>query len=146
MMKRVLALAAVLLSTTFLSAQAPVAVDDVVRMSGGVELSTGENVKISADRVELNRKTGEMLLFGTVIVRQNLRPAIQPVAATNSAGVPFPDPQQVTMRVRGTFNISVGDVTLHADEADINGLTGEMTLRGNVKASSSRWAAKINIQ
>lgn len=145
MMKRALALAVALLSTTFLSAQAPVP-NDVIRMSGGVELSTGENVKISADRVELNQKTGEMLLFGTVVVRQNLRPGMQPIAATNSAGVPFPEPQQITMRVRGNFNISVGDVTLHADEADINGLTGDMTLRGNVKATSSRWAGRVNIQ
>lgn len=145
MMRRVLALT-VLLSTTFLSAQAPVAVDDVVHMSGGVQLSTGENVKISADRVELNQKTGEMLLFGTVVVGQNLRPAIQPIATTNSAGVPFPEPQPVTMRLRGKFSVSVGDVTLQADEADINGVTGEMTLRGNVKASSSRWPSKTTIK
>ena len=138
-MKRALGLAVVLLCTTSLNAQAPVSVDDVVRMSGGVHLSTADNVKISADRVELNQKTGEMLLFGTVVVRQDLRPGVQ-------AGVPFPEPQHVTMRVRGYFNISVGDVTVQADEADINGVTGEMTLRGNVKASTSRWIGKVNIQ
>ena len=141
MTKSVLTVAVALLSTTFLTAQAPGAVGDVVYMSGGVQsggvqLSTGENVEISADRVELNQKTGEMLLFGTVVVRQKLRPATQP----------FPAPQQVTMRLRGTFSVAVGDVTLHADEADINGVTGEMTLRGNVKASSSRWAAKTTVK
>ena len=145
MMKRALALAVALLSTTFLSAQAPVT-NDIIRMSGGVELSTGENVKISADRVELNQKTGEMLLFGTVVVRQNLRPGMQPVDATNNAGVQFPEPQPVTIRVRGTFNVSIGDLTLQADEADISGVTGEMTLRGNVKASSSQWIGRTNIQ
>ena len=132
MMKRALALAVALLSTTFLSAQAP-NTNDVVRMSGGVEVSTGENVKISADRVELNQKTGEMLLFGTIVVRQNLRPAI-------------PEPTQVTLRLRGGFSISVGDITLHAEEADVNGMTGEMLLRRNVRASSSRWTGKPAIQ
>jgi len=29
--------------------------------------------------------------------------------------------------------ISIGDLTMSADEADVDGLTGEMTLRGNVK-------------
>ena len=105
-------------------------------MTGGVELSTAENLKISADRVEFNRQTGEMVLFGTVVVRQGLRPAVQPVS----------DPQQVMMRLRGHFTISIGEVTLQGEEADINGLTGEMTLRGNVKATSSRWAVKTNIQ
>lgn len=145
MTKHTFTLALVLLSSALLSAQAPVT-NDIVYMTGGVHLSTAENLKISADRVELNQKTGEMLLFGTVVVRQNLRPAIQPIAATNSAGVPFPEPQHVTMRVRGNFSVSVGDVTLQADEADIHGLTGEMTLRGNVKASSSGWTGKINIR
>jgi lipopolysaccharide assembly outer membrane protein LptD (OstA) len=37
------------------------------------------------------------------------------------------------MRVRGELEIAIGDVTMKAEEADINGVNGQMTLRGNVR-------------
>jgi lipopolysaccharide assembly outer membrane protein LptD (OstA) len=106
---------------------------DVRRMTGGVQISTIENVVIQADEADYNETTGEVVLRGAVRLRQALRPAAQPVVATNRAGAPFPDPTPVVMRVRGGLEISIGDLTLTADEADVNGLTGEMTLGGNVR-------------
>ena len=37
------------------------------------------------------------------------------------------------MRMRGGLEIVIGELTVRADEADVNGLTGEMVLRGNVR-------------
>lgn len=111
---------------------------DIRRMSGGVEIQTIENVHISADEVDYNDSTGEFALHGTVVLRQNLRPATQPVAATNRAGVAVPDPKPVMMRIRGALEMAIGDLQVKADEADVNGLTGEMTLRGNVRMIRSK--------
>jgi lipopolysaccharide assembly outer membrane protein LptD (OstA) len=137
--KHAVVLALVLGSSALLGAQTPMVTNDVIHMSGGVHFSTAENVKVTADRAEVNQKTGEVLLFGTVVLRQDLRPGTQQVAATNYAGAPFPEPKQVTMRVRGNFEVAVGDLIVRAEEADINGLTGEMTLRGNVRLTNPRW-------
>jgi lipopolysaccharide assembly outer membrane protein LptD (OstA) len=134
MMKRTVLLALVLGSTTVLGAQVePRANADITRMTGGVTLSTNENVKVTADEADYNQKTGEIVFRGTVLLRQDRRPASQTVPATNLAGEPFPAPKPVVMRMRGGVQISVGDLTVSADEADVDGLTGEMTLRGNVK-------------
>ena len=134
MMKRTVLLALVLGSTTVLDAQVePRANTDITHMTGGVTISTAENVKVTADEAEYNQKTGEILLRGTVLLRQDLRPASQTVPATNLGGEPFPAPKPVVMRIHGGVQISVGDLTVSADEADVDGLTGEMTLRGNVK-------------
>ena len=134
MMKRTVLLALVLGSTTVLGAQVePRANADITRMTGGVTLSTNENVKVTADEADYNQKTGEIVFRGTVLLRQDRRPASQTVPETNLAGEPFPAPKPVVMRMRGGVQISVGDLTVSADEADVDGLTGEMTLRGNVK-------------
>ena len=133
-MKRTVLLALVLGSTTVLGAQVEQGANaDITRMTGGVTLSTNENVKVTADEADYNQKTGEIVFRGTVLLRQDRRPASQTVPATNLAGEPFPAPKPVVMRMRGGVQISVGDLTVSADEADVDGLTGEMTLRGNVK-------------
>jgi len=133
-MKRTVLLALVLGSNTILDAQVESRANpDITRMTGGVTISTTENVKVTADAAEYNQKTGEILLRGTVLLRQDLRPASQTVPATNLAGEPFPAPKPVVMHIRGGVQISIGDLTMSADEADVDGLTGEMTLRGNVK-------------
>ncbi len=143
MMKRTFVLALVFCSAPFLSAQAPVGEKDIIHLSGGVAISTRDNVRVTADRAELNQKTGEALLFGNVVLRQALRPALQSVAATNNAGDPFPAPREVTMRLRGNFEVTVGDLVVRAEEADINGATGEMALRGNVRITNPQWIGQI---
>jgi lipopolysaccharide assembly outer membrane protein LptD (OstA) len=142
MFKHALMLALVIGSSALLGAQAPKVEGDIVHMSGGVYVSTRDNVQVSADRAEFNQKTGEVLLTGNVVLRQELRPATQQIKATNNAGAPFPALKEVTMRVRGNFQISVGNLNVSAEEADINGLTGEMALRGNVRLTNPQWAGK----
>jgi lipopolysaccharide assembly outer membrane protein LptD (OstA) len=112
---------------------------DITRMTGGVTISTIENVQLKADEAEYNQSTGEILLRGPVILRQELRPANQAVPATNLAGEPFPAPKEVVMRIRGALQIAIGELMVRADEADVNGLTGEMALRGNVTISRPIW-------
>lgn len=141
MMKSAAVLALILGSHALLGAQTPAVTTEVVRLTGGVHFSTAEHLKLTADRAEVNQKTGEVLLFGTVVLRQEPRPGTQQVADTNHAGVPFPDPK-VTIRVRGNFEVAVGELVVHAEEADINGVTGEMALRGNVRLTNPRWAGK----
>ncbi len=121
-----------------LTQQEQTAPSGIRRMSGGVTISTIENVELTADEADYNESTGEILLHGTVLLRQTLRPASQPVAAKNRAGVPFPEPMPVVMHMRGELQIAIGDLMVRADEADVNGLTGEMTLRGHVKMIRSR--------
>ena len=106
---------------------------DITRMTGGVTISTIENVQLKADEVEYNERTGEMTLHGAVLLRQQLRPATQTTPATNLAGEPFPAPKEVVIRMRGGLEMVIGELTVRADEADVNGLTGEMVLRGNVR-------------
>ena len=142
MTKRALVLTLVLCFSALLGAQAPIVENEIVQLSGGVHISTRDNVQVSADRAEFNQKTGEVLLIGNIVLRQNLRPATQQITPTNDAGAPFPQPKEVTMRVRGNFHLSVGDLTVSAEEADINGLTGEMALRGNVRLTNPQWAGK----
>jgi lipopolysaccharide assembly outer membrane protein LptD (OstA) len=142
MVKRAV-LALVLGSNTLLGAQTPDKVlapqaertasnPDITRMTGGVTVSTLENVQLKADEAEYNQSTGEIVLHGPVVLRQQLRPAAQ-TPATNLAGEPFPAPKEVVMRMRGGLQIAIGELIIRADEADVNGLTGEMTLRGNVR-------------
>jgi lipopolysaccharide assembly outer membrane protein LptD (OstA) len=141
MMKRAALLVLVVGSSALLDAQTANTVQsqqveqtpDVTRMTGGVTISTKENVQLKADEVEYNQRTGEMALHGTVVLRQELRPATQTTPATNLAGEPFPAPKEVVIRMRGGLEMVIGDMTVRADEADVNGLTGEMVLRGNVK-------------
>ena len=131
-MTRAVVFALVLASSTLLDAQVPIVEKEIVRLSGGVEISTRDNVRVSADRAEFNQKTGEVFLFGNVVLRQNLRPATEP----------FPAPKEVMIRLRGNFHASVGDLTISAEEADVNVLNGEMALRGNVRLTSSQWTGQ----
>jgi lipopolysaccharide assembly outer membrane protein LptD (OstA) len=149
MMKRALLLTLVLGSNTLLDAQAPEKMlaqqmeqrsnFDITRMTGGVTLHTGDNVIIRTETAEFDRSTGQMLLSDPVVLRQDLRPASQTIAAVNAAGASFPEAKPVTVRTRGDIQISAGELILRADEADVNGLTGEMVLRGNVKVSRPNW-------
>ena len=102
-------------------------------MTGGVTISTIENVQLKADEAEYNQSTGEITLHGAVVLRQQLRPAVQTTPATNLAGEPFPAPKEIVLRMRGGLQIAIGELIVRADEADVNGLTGEMTLRGTVR-------------
>jgi lipopolysaccharide assembly outer membrane protein LptD (OstA) len=144
MMKHAVLLAVVLGSNTLLGAQTPNTVlapqaermgfkPGITRMTGSVTVSTIENVQLEADEAEYNQTTGEIALHGPVVMRQQLRPATQTTPATNLAGEPFPAPKEVVMRVRGGLQIAIGEWTVRADEADVRGLTGEITLRGNVR-------------
>jgi hypothetical protein len=110
----------------------------VIRMSGGVSLHSPENVVLKAEEAEYNERTGETALSSPAVLRQNLRPASQATPATNNAGDPFPAPKEVVMRMAGGVQIVIGDMTVRADEADVNGLTGEMVLRGNVKMTRAK--------
>jgi lipopolysaccharide assembly outer membrane protein LptD (OstA) len=111
---------------------------DITRFRGGVTLSTQENVQLKADEADYNQRTGEVVLRGSVTLRQELRPATQTTPATNAAGEPFPAPKEVVMRMRGGVQIVIGDMTVRADEADVNGLTGEMVLRGDVRMTRAK--------
>lgn len=135
MIKSAALLALVLGSSPLLGAQAPTAGHDITRMTGGVEISTADNVKVTADQAEINRTTGEVMLSGNVVLRQNLRTAL-------NAGEPFPAPKDATVRLRGNFELTVGDLIVQAEEADVNGLTGEIALRGNVRMRNPKWAVK----
>ena len=142
MMKRAALLALVLAPNPILDAQVadkvvaeqPVrqANTGITQMSGGVTLAV-ENVQITADEAEYDQNTGEIAFQGTVLLRQRLRPAMQSVPATNLAGASFPAPKEVVIRMRGGLQIEIGDLRVRAAEADVNGLTGEMTLRGDVR-------------
>jgi lipopolysaccharide assembly outer membrane protein LptD (OstA) len=114
----------------------------ITRLAGGVTLSTQENVQLKADEADYNERTGELALRGSVVLRQNLRPVSQTTPATNLAGEPFPAAKEVVMRMTGGVQIVIGDLRVSAEEADVNGLTGEMTLRGNVRASNAKWAGQ----
>ena len=140
-MKRAALLTLVVGSSALLDAQVAEKVEaqrveqtpDIIRMTGGVSIHTIENVQLKADEAEYNERTGEIVLHGTVVLRQELRPATQTTPATNLAGEPFPAPKEVVMRMRGGLEMVIGELTVRADEADVNGLTGEMVLRGNVR-------------
>jgi lipopolysaccharide assembly outer membrane protein LptD (OstA) len=145
-MKRAFVLTLVIGSSALLNAQAPQKIEaqrveqspDVIRMTGGVSLHTIENVTLQAEEAEHNQRTGEIVLHGTVVLRQNLRPATQTTPATNLAGEPFPAPKEVVIRMRGGLEMVIGEMTVRADEADVNGLTGEMVLRGNVRVTRAK--------
>lgn len=145
MMKRAVLLTLVLGSNSLLDAQAAETMlaqqverrssSHITRMTGGVTISTIENVQLKADEAEYNQSTGEILLHGPVVLRQELRPASLTTSPTNRSGEAFPAPKEVVMRVRGGLQIAIGELMVQADEADVNGLTGEMALHGNVKVS-----------
>jgi lipopolysaccharide assembly outer membrane protein LptD (OstA) len=134
-MKRALVLTLVISSSALLNAQAP---QGVIRMSGGVSLHSPENVVLKADEAEYNQRTGETVLSSPVVLRQELRPASQTTPATNAVGEPFPAPKEVVMRMTGGVQIVIGEMSVRADEADVNGLTGEMVLRGNVRMTRAK--------
>jgi lipopolysaccharide assembly outer membrane protein LptD (OstA) len=93
----------------------------------------GENMELAADEAEYNQTTGEIALFGTVVLRQLHRRLTQVIPATNPGGVALPEPKDVVVRIRGNFQIAIGELTIEANEADVNTETGETELRGNVK-------------
>jgi lipopolysaccharide assembly outer membrane protein LptD (OstA) len=149
MMKRALLLTLVLGSNTLLDAQVAETMIEqqierrstsvITRMTGGVTISTIENVQLKADEADYDQSTGEILLHGPVVLRQELRPASQNLPSTNLAAEQFPAPKEVVMRVRGGLRIAIGELVVQADEADVNGVNGEMALRGNVKVSRPDW-------
>ena len=55
------------------------------------------------------------------------------VPATNAAGAPFPPAEPLAMHFRGPFEVTIGGLVLRADEGDLDGRTGRMELRGNVR-------------
>ena len=145
-MKRALVLTLVIGSSALLNAQAPqkfeaqevLHTSGIIRMTGGVSLHSPENVVLKAEEAEYNERTGETMLRGPVVLRQELRPATQTAPATNLAGEPFPAPKEVVMRMSGGVQIVIGEMTVRADEADVNGLTGEMVLHDNVRMTRAK--------
>jgi lipopolysaccharide assembly outer membrane protein LptD (OstA) len=136
-MKRAFMLTLVIGSSALLNAQGT---QEIIRMSGGVSIHT-QNVVLKAEEAEHDERTGETALRGQVTLRQELRPASQTTPATNLAGVPFPAPKEVVMRMTGMtggVQIVIGDMTVRAEEADVNALTGEMVLRGNVRMTRAK--------
>lgn len=107
-----------------------------IRQLAPISIVTG-NVRVTADAGTVNESTGEIQMTGAVTVTPVMRPAVV-VPAVNAAGAPFPEARSVLMRVRGDFSVSIDNMTLHAAEADINGQTGEMLLRGNVRIVRTR--------
>ena len=138
-MTRALLLTLILGFPALVDAQAP---EEITRLSGGFTLSAEENVELRADEAEYNHRTRELVLRGSVVLRQNLGPASQTTPATNRAGEPFPAPKEVVTRMTGGVQLVIGDLKITADEADVNGLTGEMALRGNVRAVNAKWAGQ----
>lgn len=142
-MKRAVLLTLVLGSSALLDAQTAGTIlaqdverrenSGITRMTGGVTISTIENVQLKADEAQYDPGTGEIVLQGPVVLRQELRATNQTTPATNLAGEPFPAPKEVVIRMRGDLQMVIGELTVRADEADVNGLTGEMVLRGNVR-------------
>jgi uncharacterized protein YjeT (DUF2065 family) len=145
-MKRALVLTLVIGSSALLNAQGAQKVvaqrveqtPDILRMSGGVSLHSPENVVLKAEEAEHNVRTGETVLSSPAVLRQNLRPTSQTTPATNLAGEPFPATKEVVMRMTGGVQIVIGDMTVRADAADVNGLTGEMVLRGDVRMTRAK--------
>jgi lipopolysaccharide assembly outer membrane protein LptD (OstA) len=78
------------------------------------------------------------VLSSPAVLRQDLRPTSQTTPATNLAGEPFPATKEVVMRMTGGVQIVIGDMTVRADAADVNGLTGEMVLRGDVRMTRAK--------
>jgi hypothetical protein len=105
--------------------------DDVRHMADGLVLHSN-SVVISADEGDINLTTGLTVLSGLVKVRPSVRPATVEVPATNLAGVPFPEVPPMVLHFSGKFQIAIDNMTIHADEADVNVRTDEVELRGNV--------------
>jgi hypothetical protein len=105
--------------------------DDVRHMAGGLVFHTN-SVVISADEGDLNLTTGVTVLSSPVKVRPTFRQGTTAVAATNLAGAPFPEIPPMVMHFSGKFQIAIDNMTIHADEADVNVRTDEVELRGNV--------------
>lgn len=111
--------------------QAQVPPDDVRHMAGGLVIHIN-SVVITAKEGDINLTTGLTVLSGPVKLRPSVRPVTTEVPATNLAGVPFPEVPPVLMHFSGKFQITIDNLTIHADEADVNGRTGEVELSGNV--------------
>ena len=109
----------------------------ISHMTGGVKIVLAENVQFAAQGAEHNQQTGEIVFFGDVALSQARRPAVNVVQATNQAGAPFPEVGPVMFRMRNV-ELAIGKNTVTADEAEVNGLTGEMVLRGNVRLRRAR--------
>ena len=133
MTKRAVLLAVVLGSTTVLGAQSP----GVRQFGNGMTLTT-TGIRVTADSATLDERTGEIVFGGTVQVVTATRSG-RTAPAFNRVGAMFPPAEEILMRVRGNFQISINEITIKADEADIDGSTGELELRGNVSMSNPKW-------
>ena len=119
------------LVSTQVATHAQLQVGDIVHMSGGFSFHT-TSVTITGQGADVNRETGQADFTGPVKVSPAYRPLTVEVPATNAAGVPFPATPPIVMHFTGNFQITIDRLTIRADEADVNGRTGEMELRGNV--------------
>jgi hypothetical protein len=125
----------VIASSVLTRAQAPP--QAVRHMTGGLTVHTLPLV-IEAAEAYVNDSTGQMDFVGPVSVRPAHMPLTIEVPATNAAGAPFPPPEPLAMSLRGSFDITIGKIVLHADEADLDGRTGKMELRGHVRTTLQR--------
>jgi len=127
--------ALVIVGSVLTRAQAPQAA--VRHMTDGVVVHTLP-VVIEAAEGYVDDSTGQMDFVGPVRVRPEHMPLTVELPATNAAGAPFPPAEPIAMRFRGSFEVTIGKLVLRADEADMDGRTGKMELRGNVRVTLQR--------
>lgn len=123
--------ALVIASSVLTRAQAPQQAA-VRHVTNGVGYTGGE-VTVWGSEGYMNSSTGEIDFVGSVSVRPTHMPLTVEVPAKNAAGAPFPPAEPLAMSLRGPFDLTIGKLVLHADEADLDGRTGKMELRGNVR-------------
>ena len=128
--QHVLLAALVIASSVLTRAQAPA----VRHMTDGLVLHH-QGVILEAAEGFVNEVTGQIEFVGPVTVRPERRPLTVEIPATNAAGAPFPPVEPVAMRFRGTFEVTIAELVLRADEADVDARTGRMELRGNVRSA-----------
>jgi hypothetical protein len=131
--KYVMLAALVIASSVLTQGQTPQQ-DAVRHVTNGVGYEGGE-VTIWGSEGYMNSSTGQIDFVGPVSVRPTHMPLTAEIPATNAAGAPFPPAEPIAMRFRGAFEITIGKLVLRAEEADVDGRTGKMELRGNVRVA-----------
>jgi len=127
--------ALVIASSVLTRAQAPQGA--VRHVTNGVGFQGGA-VTVWGSEGDMNTSTGQIDFVGPVTVTPTHMPSTVEIPVTNAAGAPFPPAEPIAMHFRGSFEITVDHFVLRADEADVDGRTGKMELRGNVRAVLQR--------
>ena len=134
MKSRYVLLAALVIASSVLTrAQAP-AQGAITHVTNGLGYSGGA-VTVWGSEGYMNPSTGQIDFVGPVTVTPTHKPLTVEIPATNAAGAPFPPAEPIAMHFRGSFEITIDHFVLRADEAEVDGRTGKMELRGNVRAT-----------